>query len=94
VTRTSTAHTGLTISKGGGLNDPLGLTVAPNGDILTVNGGDAFMIRTTPDGLQASMNLRDNTGNPPGSGALFGVVAVGGSVYYVDDASNTLNFFH
>jgi sugar lactone lactonase YvrE len=94
LTRTSSAHTGLTITKGGGLNDPLGLTVAPNGDILTVNGADGFMIQTTPDGQQVSMNLLDDTGTPPGNGALFGVVAVGNSVYYVDDASNTLNFFH
>jgi len=94
LTRTSSAHTGLTITKGGGLNDPLGLTVAPNGDILTVNGADGFMIQTTPDGQQVSMNLLDNTGTPPGNGALFGVVAVGNSVYYVDDSSNTLNFFH
>jgi hypothetical protein len=32
--RESTAHTGLTVSKGGALNDPLGLTVAANGDVL------------------------------------------------------------
>jgi hypothetical protein len=94
LTRTSNAHTGRTITAGGGLNGPLGLTVAENGDILTVNGGDGFMIQTTPDGLQVSMNLLDNTGSPPGNGALFGVVRVQTSVYYVDDSSNTLNFFH
>jgi sugar lactone lactonase YvrE len=94
LTRTSSAHTGRTITTGGGLNGPLGLTVAENGDILTVNGGDGFMIQTTPDGLQVSMNLLDDTGSPPGNGALFGVVRVGTSVYYVDDSSNTLNLFH
>jgi hypothetical protein len=94
LSRVSTDHTGSTISKGGDLNDPLGLTLAPNGDILTVNGDDGYMVQTTPDGLQVSKNLLDSTGNPPGSGALFGLVAVGGSVYYVDDASNTLNLFH
>ncbi len=31
---------GFTVSKGGALNDPLGLVIAPNGDILTVNGAD------------------------------------------------------
>lgn len=93
LTRTSTAHTGQTITKGGGLNDPLGLTVAPNGDILTANGADGYMIQTTPGGQQVSMNLLDDTGTPPGNGALFGLVAVGNSVYYVDDASNTLNLF-
>lgn len=94
LTRTSSAHTGKTITRGGGLNDPLGLTVAPNGDILTVDGVDGFMIQTTPDGLQVSMNLLDSTGSPPGNGALFGLFAVGDNVYYVDDSSNTLNVFH
>lgn len=94
LTRTTTAHTGKTITKGGGLNAPLGLAVAANGDILTVNGGDGFMIQTTPDGQQVSMNLLDSSGTPPGSGALFGLVPVGSSVYYVDDATNTLNLFH
>lgn len=94
LTRTSSAHTGKTITKGGGLNDPLGMTIAPNGDILTVNGDDGFLIQTTQDGFQVSMNLLDNTGTPPGNGALFGLVSVGSGVYYVDDASNTLNLFH
>ena len=92
--RQSTAHTGFTVSKNGALNDPLGLTVAANGDILTTNGGDGFMVQTTPDGLQVAKFLLDSSGSPPGAGALFGLVAVGQSVYYVDDATNTLNLFH
>jgi hypothetical protein len=92
--RQSSAGTGFTITNGGGLNDPLGLNVLPDGDILTVNGGDGFMVQTTPDGLQVAKNLLDSTGDPPGSGALFGVVAAGANVYYLDDASNTLNLFH
>jgi SMP-30/Gluconolactonase/LRE-like region len=94
VSRQTTAHTGTTITTGGSLNDPLGLTVAPNGDILTVNGNDGYMVETTPDGLQVAKTLLDSTGNPPGAGALFGLVPVGQSVYYVDDATNTLNLFH
>ncbi len=31
---------GVTVSQGGALNDPLGLAIAPNGDIVTANGGD------------------------------------------------------
>lgn len=92
--RQSSAHTGFTVAKGGALNDPLGLTVATNGDILTVNGGDGYMVRTSPDGLQVSKTLLDSSGNPPGSGALFGLVTIGQNVYYVDDATNTLNLFH
>jgi len=94
ITRQTTAHTGKTITKGGSLNDPLGLTVASNGDILTANGADGYMVQTTPDGLQVAKTLLDGSGSPPGSGALFGLVTVGQSVYYVDDASNTLNLFH
>jgi hypothetical protein len=93
VTRQTTARTGITITKGESLNDPLGLTVAPNGDILTANGDDGYMVQTTPDGLQVAKTLLDSSGNPPGAGALFGLVAVGQSVYYVDDATNTLNLF-
>ena len=93
ITRQTSAHTGNTITKGGSLNDPLGLTVASNGDILTVNGDDGYMVRTTPDGLQVAKTLLDSSGSPPGNGALFGLVTAGESVYYVDDASNTLNLF-
>jgi hypothetical protein len=94
ISRQTTAHTGITITKGGGLNDPLGLTVAGNGDILTVNGNDGYMVQTTPDGLQVAKTLLDSSGSPPGAGALFGLVTVGQDVYYVDDATNTLNLFH
>lgn len=94
ISRQTTARTGTTITKGGSLNDLLGLAVAPNGDILTANGDDGYMVQTTPDGLQVSKTLLDSSGSPPGSGALFGLVTVGQSVYYVDDATNTLNLFH
>lgn len=94
LTRQSTSHTGLTVSRGGALNDPLGLTVASNGDILTVNGNDGYMVQTSPDGLQVAKTLLDSSGNPPGAGALFGLVTVGQDLFYVDDATNTLNLFH
>ncbi len=94
ITRQTSGRTGTTITKNGGLNDPLGLTVASNGDILTANGDDGYMVQTTPDGLQVSKVLLDSSGSPPGSGALFGLVTVGQNVYYVDDASNTLNLYH
>ncbi len=93
LTRQTSAHTGRTVTKGGSLNDPLGLAVMPNGDILTTNGDDGYMVQTTPDGFQVAKNLLDDTGTPPGSGALFGLVVDGPSIYYVDDASNTLNDF-
>jgi hypothetical protein len=94
ITRTTSAKTGITITSGGDLNDPLGLAIGPHGDILTADGDDGYMVQTTPDGLQVSEALLDDSGSPPGSGALFGLVAVGANVYYVDDASNTLNLYH
>jgi hypothetical protein len=95
VTRVTSGGTGATVSQGGGLNDPLGLTVGPNGNILSVNGNNGYMIQTTPNGQQVQKVLLDNTGDPPGAGALFGLVGLSGvGTYYVDDASNTLNLFH
>ena len=91
--RTSSAGTGTTVSEGGSLNDPLGLFVASGGNILTTDGNDGFLIATTPSGNQVFKALIDNNGNPPGAGALFGLVQVGTSVYFVDDAENTLNVF-
>jgi hypothetical protein len=92
LTRDTSAGTGATVTQGGSLNDPLGLTVA-NGNILTVNGNNGFLVETTPDGEQIKKVLLDSTGNPPGAGALFGLIDLNGSVYYVDDATNTLNLF-
>jgi hypothetical protein len=95
VFRDTSSGIGTTVSQGGGLNDPLGLTVAPDGKILTVNGNNGLLVETTPEGNQIHSALLDNTGNPPGAGALFGLIDVLGSgIYYVDDASNTLNLFH
>lgn len=92
--RTTSAGTGATVSQGGSLNDPLGVTISPDGDILVVNGNNGYSVTITPDGNQISKQLLDSTGNPPGAGALFGLVPVAGQgLYYVDDASNTLNLF-
>jgi hypothetical protein len=95
LTRTSSAGTGFTVSEGGALNDPLGLTVAPDGNIVTVNGNNGFAVETTPFGHQINKVLLDSSGSPPGAGALFGLAIVNGQgLYYVDDATNTLNLFH
>jgi hypothetical protein len=94
LTRNSSAGTGRTVTKGGSLNDPLGLTVAPNGNIVTVNGNNGFAVETTPSGHQKTKVLLDSNGNPPGAGALFGLAVVSGQgLYFVDDIGNTLNLF-
>lgn len=96
LTRHNTAGTGNTVSMNGALNDPLGLTIAPNGNILTVNGNDGFIVETTPGGKQVASKLIDNTpttGEPNGFGCLFGLALIGrdDGVYFVDDCTNTLN---
>jgi hypothetical protein len=92
IDRTTSAGVGTTLSHGGSLNFPLGLTVAPSGEVLTVNGGDGFITEITPGGVQIAKTLLDKTGTPPGSGALFGLIYQPGyGLLFVDDASNTLN---
>jgi hypothetical protein len=95
-TRMSSAGTGYVLTSGGKLNAPLGLTIAPNGDVLSVNGGNGLIVETTPGGAQVAHFLLDNSGSPPGSGALFGLAVAphGSGVYYVDDATNFLRLLH
>jgi hypothetical protein len=95
LTRPGTEGNGQTVSMNGALNDPLGLTIAPNGNILTVNGNDGFIVETTPGGKQVASKLIDNTpvpDEPNGFGCLFGLALIGDTgVYFVDDCTNTLN---
>jgi len=92
-TRDDTAHAGKDVTSNGAINDPLGLIIAPNGDILTVNGNNGKIVETTPGGTQIANKFLDKSGSPPGAGALFGLAIIPGNtgVYYVDDATNTLN---
>lgn len=95
LTRHASGGTGSTLTSGGTLNFPLGLARAVNGNVLTVNGGDGYLVETNRHGNQIFKTLLDDTGNPPGAGTLFGLVDVPGQgLYFVDDGSNTLNLFH
>jgi hypothetical protein len=87
---------GLTVSRGGKLNDPLGLALAPNHHLLAANGDDGNIVEVNPfTHRQVAVKLVDNTGGPPpGAGALFGLIATNDGVYFVDDASNTLDLLH
>jgi hypothetical protein len=89
---------GETVTQGGALNGPLGLEIATNGDILTVNGANGYLVETKVEGQhghQVGKVLLDDMGNPPGAGALFGLVDVAGQgIYFVDDNENALNLFH
>jgi hypothetical protein len=83
-----------TVTAGKALNGPLGLVIAPNGDIITVNAGDGNMVETTPEGKQVAVKAVDVSNQ--GGGTLFGLaIAPGGKgVYYVDDGNNTLDLLH
>jgi hypothetical protein len=91
--RRTGAGTGRTVTTGGALNTPLGLAVAPSGDVLTVNSGDGNLLETAPNGTQLATRTLDTSGSPAGAGALFGLAISGDrrSVVFVDDATNTLN---
>ena len=94
MTRTSALlDKGITVSAGGHLSQPLGLTLAPNGDILTTNAGDGNLVETTPSGHQIATAAGDAK---TGAGSLFGLAGTpnGKGLVYVDDGFNTLRLLH
>jgi hypothetical protein len=92
--RLSSAGRGATVTSGGSLKSPLGLALAPSGDILSVNGGDGNIVETTPGGSQVATRTLDGTGG--GAGLLFGLAVRpdGAAVYFVDDGTNSLGLLH
>ncbi|MFE5120275.1 hypothetical protein [Streptomyces sp. NPDC056669] len=93
LTRRTSAGIGRVVSTDQHLNGPLGLAITPKGNILTVNSGDGNIVETTPRGAQVAVRTLDSSGTPPGAGALFGLAIAENPdrVYFVDDATNTLN---
>jgi predicted lipoprotein with Yx(FWY)xxD motif/sugar lactone lactonase YvrE len=87
---TPAAKGGTVLTEGGHLKEPLGMVLAPNGNIITSNGGDGNMVETTPAGQQVAVQTADKK---TGAGSLFGLVAApeGKGIYFVDDGENTLN---
>jgi hypothetical protein len=96
VFRGFSAGRGFTVTRGRHLNGPLGLVIAPGGNILTVNSGDGNLVETTPFGFQIAVRTLDSSGSPAGAGALFGLAVKPGhrAVYFVDDATNTFALLH
>ena len=82
---------GITVATGGYLNSPLGLTITPNDDILTANGGDGNLVETTPVGAEFQPF---DTG--AGGGGLFGLTVAprNQGVLFVNDTNNTLELLH
>lgn len=93
--RKQISWTGKTVSINGALNDPLGLSLAGH-NLFVANGDDGNIVEVNVrNGRQIDVTLVDSSGGPPpGSGALFGLWALNGEVYFVDDATNTLNLLH
>ena len=94
MTRTTPlADHGIAISHGGWLNQPLGLTRAPNGDLIAANAGNGNFVELTPGGKQVFKRAGDAQS---GAGSLFGLVPAPGGhgLYYVDDGHNTLRLLH
>jgi NHL repeat len=83
---------GITVSSVGALKGPLGMALAPNDDILTVNAGDGNAVETTPSGQQVASHQFDPAG---AAGNLFGLTIAphGRGVLFVDDGDNTLKVF-
>jgi predicted lipoprotein with Yx(FWY)xxD motif len=94
MTRTTAAAKGGTVlTEGGHLKEPLGMVLAPNGNIITSNGGDGNMVETTPAGQQVAVQTADKK---TGAGTLFGLVIApeGKGIYFVDDGESALNLLH
>ncbi len=92
--RSADAIAGTTVSQGGPIKQPLGLAIAPNGDILTVNGADGKIVETTPAGVNIDARSIDlSHASHGGAGTLFGLAVAPNlaGVYYVDDGNNTLS---
>ncbi len=94
ISRFKSAGAGETVSQSASLIQPLGLAIAPNGDILTVNAGDGNIVETTPAGSQVAVKGIDVSNQ--GGGTLFGLAInlSGTGVYYVDDGDNSLDLLH
>ena len=94
-TRKDSAGTGTVVTSGGKLNRPLAMDVAPNGNLLVINGLDGQVVEVDPaSGKQIATSWLDNdeAQTPPGSGDLFGIALRPGGkgFYYVEDDVNTL----
>jgi DNA-binding beta-propeller fold protein YncE len=88
---TAIAATASTLSAGGALDAPLGMTLAPNGDLVVVNGNNGNAVEITPAGRQ----LTARTLVKNGAGDLFGVITTqaGNGIFVVNDGTNAIDMF-
>jgi len=79
---------GPTVTSGGDLMGPLGLVIAPGGDIVTADRGDGNIVKTTPNGNQ----ITTQTLVPTGAGDPVGLAHTpndNGLVFVNDPRSGT-----
>ncbi len=89
-TRTAAqAATAGLLSAGGALDAPLGMTLAPNGDLIVVNGNNGNAVEVTRAGRQ----LTTKTLVKNGAGDLFGIVTTPAGILAVNDGTNALELF-
>ena len=91
LTRTSAiTAAGGNLSAGGALSAPLGMTIAPNGDLVVVNGNNGNAVEITPAGKQvATRTLIKN-----GAGDLFGIITAQQGLLIANDGTNALDEAH
>jgi hypothetical protein len=77
------------LSAGGALDAPLGMTLAPNGDLVVVNGNNGNAVEITPAGHQ----LTTRTLVKNGAGDLFGIITTPDGIVAVNDGTNALEVF-
>jgi sugar lactone lactonase YvrE len=98
LTRTTPDAHPAVLSGGGQLANPLGLTSAPDGDLLAANATNGKIVEITTAGKQVGEYYAiENTGqNPAGNGDLFGIAVnqAGTGVLFVKDDENTLGLLH
>ena len=72
---------------------PLGLALAPDGDILATNAGNGNVVEITPAGRQLLTRPIDTK---TGAGSLFGLAIASNAhgIYFTDDGDNTLRLLH
>jgi hypothetical protein len=95
LTRRTSAGTGREITKDDLLTRPLAMAMAPNGNLLVLNGQDGKVVEIDPlSGKQLVARWIDvnKTVSPPGNGFLFGLAMTldGSGFYYVEDDVNQL----
>jgi hypothetical protein len=85
-------HGGHTLTEGGALSSPLGLMLAPNGDVIAVNGGNGNAVEVNPSGQQVANVQMDPLNS---AGDLFGLTLSPShkGILFVDDGDNTLKRF-